>query len=227
MPLLFLIGLGAAAALVVVYANQGVSASRGGLFTPAIGAVLVGALMFIASLPRVQQRIGNAAILPLVILSVAALGAMYFAAGPAAGPSASAPASAPVAAAAAVGQLRPSEALLGALFWVILAAAALYIGTLPLVRRKILAYVAESVGVRVFSYNSTFIVLVSILFLGAMFYAAEAPLWKLGIAIVAAVIVARRAWKFLRGYRGDRMLSIVRRELGGRGFARQSAGAGR
>ncbi len=226
-PLLFLIGLGAAAALVVIYANQGVSASRGGLFTPAIGAVLVGALMFIVSLPRVQQRIGNAAILPLVILSVAALGAMYFAAGPAAGPSASAPASAPVAAAAAVGQLRPSEALLGALFWVILAAAALYIGTLPLVRRKILAYVAESVGVRVFSYNSTFIVLVSILFLGAMFYAAEAPLWKLGIAIVAAVIVARRAWKFLRGYRGDRMLSIVRRELGGRGFARQSAGAGR
>ena len=225
-PLLFLIGLGAAAVIVVVYANQGVSASRGALFTPALCAVLVGALLFIVSLPRVQQRIGNATILPLVILSIAALGAMYFAAGPAVGPSVSTPAATP-APAGAVGQLRPSEPLLGALFWVILAAAALYIGTLPLVRKKILAYVAESVGVRVFSYNSTFIVLTSILFLGAMFYAAEAPLWKLGVAIVAAVIIARRAWKFLRGYRGGRLLSVVRRELGGRGLSRQSTGAGR
>ena len=225
-PLLFLIGLGAAAVIVVVYANQGVSASRGALFTPALCAVLVGALLFIVSLPRVQQRIGNATILPLVILSIAALGAMYFAAGPASGPSVSTPAATP-APADAVGQLRPSEPLLGALFWVILAAAALYIGTLPLVRKKILAYVAESVGVRVFSYNSTFIVLTSILFLGAMFYAAEAPLWKLGVAIVAAVIIARRAWKFLRGYRGGRLLSVVRRELGGRGLSRQSTGAGR
>ncbi len=225
-PLLFLIGLGAAAVIVVVYANQGVSASRGALFTPALCAVLVGALLFIVSLPRVQQRIGNATILPLVILSIAELGAMYFAAGPAAGPSVSTPAATP-APAGAVGQLRPSEPLLGALFWVILAAAALYIGTLPLVRKKILAYVAESVGVRVFSYNSTFIVLTSILFLGAMFYAAEAPLWKLGVAIVAAVIIARRAWKFLRGYRGGRLLSVVRRELGGRGLSRQSTGAGR
>ncbi|MYI50282.1 MAG: hypothetical protein F4114_14510 [Rhodospirillaceae bacterium] len=94
-------------------------------------------------------------------------------------------------------------------------------------RRKILAYVAESVGVRVFSYSSAFIVLTSILFLGAMFYAADTPLWKLGIAIVAAVIVARRGWKFLRGYRGGRLLSAVRRELGGRWRARAAAGAGR
>ena len=94
-PLLFLIGLGAAAVIVVVYANQGVSASRGALFTPALCAVLVGALLFIVSLPRVQQRIGNATILPLVILSIAALGAMYFAAGPAAGPSVSTPGAKP------------------------------------------------------------------------------------------------------------------------------------
>ena len=228
-PLLFLIGLGAAAAVVVVYANQGVSASRGALFTPALCAVLVGALLFIVSLPRVQQRIGNATILPLVILSIAAFGAMFFAAGPGATPPvpASAPSAQAAGAAVTVGQLQPSESLLVAVFWVILAAAALYIGTLPLVRKKILAYVAESAGVRVFSYSSTFIVLTSILFLGAMFYAAQAPLWKLGVAIVAAVIVARHAWKFLRRYRGGRLLSVVRRELGGRGRVRMVRGAGR
>ena len=226
-PLLFLIGLGVAAAIVVVYANQGVSASRGALFTPALCAVLVGALLFIVSLPRVQHRIGNATILPLVILSITAFGAMFFAAGPAAGPPAAPTAAPATGAAVAVGQLQPSESLLGAVFWVILAAAALYIGTLPLVRKKILAYVAESAGVRVFSYSSAFIVLTSILFLGAMFYAAEAPLWKLGVAIAAAVIVARHAWKFLRRYRGGRLLSVVRRELGGRGRVRMVMGAGR
>ena len=228
-PLLFLIGLGAAAAIVVVYANRGVSASGGALFTPALCAVLVGALLFIVSLPRVQQRIGNPTILPLVILSIAAFGAMYFAAGPGATPPdpASAPSAQAAGATVAVGQLQPSEALLGAVFWVILAAAALYIGTLPLVRKKILAYVAESVGVRVFSYSSALIVLTSILFLGAMFYAAEAPLWKLGVAIVAAVIVARHAWKFLRRYRGGRLLSVVKRELGGRGRVRMVRGSGR
>ena len=226
-PLLFAIGLGAAAAIVVVYANQGVSASRGTLFTPALCAVLVGALLFVVSLPRVQQRIGNTAILPLAVLSVTALGAMYFAAGPGSAPPAPAAAAAGSGAAVTIGQLQPSESLLAAVFWVILAAAAVYIGTLPLVRNRIFAYVAESVGVRVFSYSSAFIVLTSILFLGAMFYAAEAPLWKLGVAIVAAVIVARRAWKFLRGYRGGRLLSVVRRELGGRGRVRMVLGAGR
>ncbi len=228
-PLFFLLGLGAAAVLVVVYANRGVSPSAGDLFTPALGAVLVGALLFIVNLRRVQDRIGNAAILPLVILSIAALGAMYFAGGPGSGPDTDTEAAAGIAAPAAisaVGQLQPSEALLDAVAWVLLAAAALYIGTLPLVRRKILAYVAESVGVRVFSYSSAFIVLTSILFLGAMFYAADTPLWKLGVAIVAAVIVARRGWKFLRGYRGGRLLSAVRRELGGRWRA-GAAGAGR
>ena len=226
-PLLFAIGLGAAAAVVVVYANQGVSTSRGTLFTPALCAVLVGALLFVVSLPRVQQRIGNTAILPLAVLSVTALGAMYFAAGPGSAPPAPAAPAAGSGAAVTIGQLQPSESLLVAVFWVILAAAALYIGTLPLVRNRIFAYVAESVGVRVFSYSSAFIVLTSILFLGAMFYAAEAPLWKLGVAIVAAVIVARRAWKFLRGYRGGRLLSVVRRELGGRGRVRMVLGAGR
>lgn len=227
-PLLFLIGLGAATTIVLVYAGEGVSASGSSLFTPALCAVLVGALLFVVNLPGVQRRIGNAATLPLVILSLAALGAMYFAAGPEAGASAgSAAVAAPASTTAQVGQLQPSEDLLGAIFWVILGAAALYIGTLPLVRKKILAYVAESVGVRVFSYNSAFIVGLSVLFLGAMFYAAEAPMWKLGVAIVAAVIVARRAWKFLNRYRGGRLVSIVRRELGGRSRIRQVAGAGR
>ena len=220
-PLLFLIGLGAAAVVVVVYANRGVSPSGGDLFTPALGAVLVGAMLFIVSLRRVQERIGNAAILPLVVLSMAALGAMYFAAGPGAGAGGrpAIPAAMP-APASPVGQLQPSESLLNATVWVILAATALYIGTLPLVRKKILAYVAESVGVRVFSYNSAFIVLSSILFLGAMFYAADVPIWKLGVAVAAAVVAARYGWKFLRRYRSSRLLSTVRREFEGHRRAR-------
>ena len=225
-PLLFLAGLGASAVIVMVYVDQGVSALQGGLFSPALCAVLVGALMFIVSLPRVQERVGNATILPLVILSVAALGTMYFAAGSDAGTTAGiAKDAAAPATIVPVGQLQPSKTLLDAVFWVILAAAALYVGTLPLVRRKILAYVAESVGVRVFSYSSMFIVSVSVLFAGAMFHAADAPLWKLGVAIVAAVIVARHGWKFLRRYRGGRLSPAMRRDVGGR--AHMAAGSGR
>ncbi len=225
-PLLFLVGLGAAAIVVMVYASQGVSATEGALFTPALGAVLVGALLFIVSLPRVQQRVGNSLILPLVVLSVTALVAMYLAAAPDGG---TVPQTAAVATldAAIVGQLQPSALFLGAIFWIILAAVALFIGTLPLVRKKILAYVAESIGVRVFSYTGAFIVLTSILFLGATFYVADAPLWKLGVAIVAAIIVARYAWHFLHRYRGGRGLAVVRRQLGDRIRARHVVGTGR
>lgn len=229
-PLLFLIGLGALAVLVTIYANQGISAQQGGLFTPAIGAVLVGALLFVVSLPRVQERIGNATMVPLVILSITALGAMYFAAAAdshgAVRAVTQAVSGAP-AATAAIEQLQPSETLLGALFWVILAAAALYIGTLPLVRRKILAYVAESIGVRAVSYTSAFIVLSAVLILGAMVYVAEAPLWKFGVAIVAAIIAARYLWRFFLRYRGGGFLLVAKRELVERGVARQSAGARR
>ncbi len=207
-PLFFLLALGVAAAVVAVYASGGISASRSALFTPALGALLVGVLLFVVNLPRLRRRTGDPAILPLLVLAAAALGAMYFAAGSGGSEMSQAPAA---AVPAAVGQLDPSEALHGALFWVIAAAAALYIGTLRPVRRRIAAYAAESIGERRFSYGGAFIVAGAAALLGAVFHAAGAPLWKLGVAAAAAAVAARHAWKFLRRYRGARPTAAARR----------------
>ena len=209
-PLLFLLALGGAAVGVIVYENTGVSVLREGFYIEAYGAVLVGAVLFVASLPRVQSRVKNLSFVLFAILSMTAMGAMFFAGGPNDGATQSdvpAQATSEIAQTMAatpdpVPQMEPSETFYVEVFWVILAGLALFIITLPSVRTKILTYTAFEKGVKAFSYPGGFIVAYSVLAIAAMFYAADVPLWKLGVAIVAATIAARYGWRFLQRYRG-------------------------
>jgi ribose transport system permease protein len=213
-PLLFLLALGAVAVAVVVYAQRGTLGLSGQASAEVYALLLLGAVLFVASLPRVQARVRNLPILLFTILSVAALGAVAFMAAPER-EAATAAGTGRQAAALSLGaavQVEPSEALYVAVFCVIAAAAALFIVTMPRLRRHILRYALLEKGVRVFSYTGGFVVGAAILALGAMFYAADLPLWKLGVAIVAATIAARYGWRFLRRYRGPKGLFPAMRD---------------
>lgn len=234
-PLLFFLALGVATVGVIVFANKGVSVLPEGFYIEALGALLVGAVLFVASLPRVQSRVKDISFVLFAILSMTALGAMFFAGGPngkaalpdvpaqAAGASAQAMAATPDR----VLQMEPSEAFYVEVFWVILAGLALFILTLPRVRTKILTYAALEKGVKAFSYTGGFIVAFSVIAMSAMFYVAGIPLWKLGVAIVAATIAARYGWRFLQRYRSGAILTFVRDDFGEPDGGRQLLGAKR
>jgi hypothetical protein len=206
---LYLLALGVAVIGIIVYANQDYPLSSDTFFNGALGAVLVGALLFIVALPRVQSRVKNVSLVLLVMLSFIALGATYFTAGPSGPPMAT---TAPIQAegqrlsppilAVDMQMVSLPDAFFAEVLWAILAGAALFIVTLPRMRTKILSYISFEQGVKVFSYTGGFIVIFAIVVMGALFFAASVPLWRLGVAIVAAVIVGRFGWRFLLRYRG-------------------------
>ena len=208
--LLFMLALGAAVLGVLLYASGGVELLPGGLYVEAWGAILLGAVLLIASMPRVQSRVKDITFVLLAILCGALLLATWFSAGPESG-SAAAPAGPPPGAASApwpppVGTAALSGSFYGAVFWVLLAAGAVFLVTLPRVGARIRTYIAQNTGVKAFSWTGGFIVVAAVLALGAVFLAADLPLWKLGVAIVAASVVGRYAWRFLNRYRGGEIL---------------------
>lgn len=220
-PLLFLLGLGVAAVIVIVYANQGVSTADGELYSGALAAVLIAALLFVVSLPRVESRIRNLSLVLFAVLSVTALAAMFFAGG-SAERVVELPGGSAATALGTVPQMTPSATFLGGVFWVVLAAGALFILTLPAIRRRIVKYAIVERGTRVFSYTGGFIVGSAVLAMAAMFYAAKVPLWKLGVALVAAAILWRYGWRFLRRYRGGNFLALAGQDFQRRRGERQA-----
>ena len=234
-PLLFLLALGGATIGVIVYAGHGVSVLSDRFYIEAFGALLVGTALFVACLPRVQSRVKNISFVVLAILSAAALGAMVLAGGArdhAAPPESSAQAAGESAQALAatphpVLQMEPSQAFYVEVFWAILAGLALFILTLPRVRAKILTYTAFEKGVKAFSYTGGFIVAFSVVAMAALFYAAGIPLWKLGVALVAATIAARYGWNFLQRYRNGAFQTFGRGNFARPGGGRQMPGAKR
>jgi len=212
-PLLYLLALGIAATGVIVYANYGDPLLSDTFFNGALGAVLIGAVLFIVALPRVQSRFKNISIVLLALLSLIALGATYFAGGPSPMPMPAdmlvvaeaqyPPATVPVSVfEVEVQNVSLPNAFFAEVLWAILAGAALFIATLPRMRTRLLRYISFEQGVRVFSYTAGFIVIFSIVVLGALFFAGGVPLWRLGVAVVAAVMVGRFGWRFLQRYRG-------------------------
>ncbi len=213
--LLFMLALGAAVLGVLLYASGGAELLPGGLYVEAWGAILLGAVLLIASMPRVQSRVKDITFVLLAILCGALLLATWFSAGPESG-SAAAPAGPPPGAASApwpppVGTAALSGSFYGAVFWVLLAAGAVFLVTLPRVGLAVRAYIAQNTGVKAFSWTGGFIVVAAVLALGAVFLAADLPLWKLGVAIVAASVVGRYAWRFLHRYRGGEILPAAHR----------------
>ena len=223
-PLLFLLALGVAALGILIHAGGGAWVLPGGLYIEPYGVILLGAILLIASMPRVQARVKDITFVLLAILCGALLIATWFAAGPETGASGAssgtAPAAAPVPWPPPAGPATLSESFYAAVFWVLLAAGAIFLVTLPRIGARIRAYIALNTGVKAFSWTGGFIVVAAVLALGAMFYAASLPLWKLGVAIVAAIVVGRYAWRFLRSYRGGELVPAVR----GGPAARRSAG---
>ena len=209
--LLLLLASGGAALVILLYASGGAEILPGGLYVEAYGAVLLGAILLIASMPRVQPRVKDLSFVLLSILGGALLVATWFAAGPESAVEAVAAGGAPAAAPAPrpppLGPAALSDAFYGAVFWVLLAAGAIFLVTLPRAGARIRAYIALDTSVKAVSYTGGFIVIAAVLALGAMFHAASLPLWKLGVAIVAAMVVGRYAWRFLRRYRGGEPLS--------------------
>ena len=228
--LLLLLALGGAALGILIYASGGAEVLPGGLYIEAYGAILLGAIVLIASMPRVQARMKDITFVLLAILCGALLVATWFAAGPEGGgmgANTSATAvSAPTPWPPPVGQATLSGTFYGAVFWVLLAASAIFLVTLPRIGARIRSYIALNTGVKAFSWAGGFIVVVAVLALGAMFYAASLPLWKLGVAIVAASVVGRHAWRFLLHYRGGEMLPAVHRGPRVRRSAHALTGAG-
>ena len=218
-PLLFLLALGVVAAGIVVYADKGVAVLPGGFYVEAYGVILLGAILLVASQPRVQARMRDPSFVFLAILVVATLGATYFAAGPGDGiPSPAVPAGSAAAVAPwppPAGVAAPSGTFYAGVFWVLLAAGAIFLLTLPRIGARVRAYMALDTGVKAFSWTGGFIVVSAVFALAAMFLAADLPLWKLGVAIVAASIVGRYGWRFLRRYREGGALSAARGESGG------------
>ncbi len=204
--LLFLLALGGAALGVLIYTSGGAQVSRDGLYIGAYGAILLGAIVLIASMPRVQARMRDLTFVLLAILCGGLLVATWFAAGPDHG-AITANIGPTTALAAApwpppVGPATLSGTFYGAVFWVLFAAGATFLATLPRIGAALRAYIALDTGVKAFSHTGAFIVLAAVIALGAMFHAASLPLWKLGVAIVAATVVGRYAWRFLLRYRG-------------------------
>ena len=213
--LLFLLALGGAALGILIYASGGAEVLPGGLYIEAYGAILLGAIVLIASMPRVQARMKDLTFVLLAILCGGLLIATWFAAGPesdtVAAPSGATLAAAPAAWPPPSGQAVLSENFYGAVFWVLLAAGAIFLVTLPRIGARIRSYIALNTGVKAFSWTGGFIVIAAVIALGAMFHAASLPLWKLGVAIVAASVVGRYAWRFLLRYRGGEMLPAAHR----------------
>ena len=229
--LLFLLALGAVALGILIYASGGAEILPGGLYIEAYGAILLGAILLIVSMPRVQARVKDLTFVLLAILCGAVLVSTWFAAGPENGATAALSGATPVAELAPwpppVEPATLSESFYGAVFWVLLAALALFLATLPRIGARIRAYIALNTGVKASSYPGAFIVFTAVLALGAMFHAAALPLWKLGVAIVAATIVGRYVWRFLRRYREGEHLPAARRGPGARGSAHTLAGGDR
>ena len=217
--LLFLLALGAAVLGVLLYASGGAQVLPGGLYVEAWGAILLGAILLLASMPRVQSRVKDIGFVLLAILCGALLVATWFSAGPQSGAGAASAAAMPAASSTTtsapwpppVGAAVLSGSFYGAVFWVLLAAGAIFLVTLPRIGARIRAYIAQNTGVKAFSYTGGFIVVAAVLALGAMFLAAELPLWKLGVAIVAASVVGRYAWRFLHRYRSGEILPAAAR----------------
>ncbi len=211
-PLAFYLALAAAVTAVIVFASDGYGKFSNLFFVEAFAAIVVGALLFIVTLPPVQSRVRNFPLMFFALLSATALGAMYFAGGPdiaTAIPAAPAPsaavslygvASAPATPVDVQNVIFP-DAFYVEVFWIVLATAALFLVSLPRVWARVLRYISFDKGVKALSYSGVFIVIFSIATLAALFYAAEIPLWKLGVAVVSAIIGARFVWHFLRHYR--------------------------
>jgi len=169
------------------------------MFKGAVGAILVGAMLFVVTLPTFQVRIRDITAVMVTLTALVALVVTFLASVPPPGPE-PAPLLATVAAAAPA----PAELSDGYLFAVVallLAAVVLFLLVIPGVRRHVMSNVTLDMSSRAFSYTNLFISLAATVAFGAVLLAAGVPFWRVVIVAVAVLIGSKFAFHFLRNYR--------------------------
>lgn len=203
MSLWFMAVAAAAAILLLVYLNSEFL-ERQGTLTASIAPLLVGAVLFIVTLPGFQKRIRNITVLMISLLAITALAATFFST-MAFRPAGEAPAAAASPAAADVAlpatALALPEAFLSQALAVLLIAVAGFLLTIPRVRRHVLSGIRLDSRVAAYTYISIFIGVAATAGLGALFVQNGGALWKFIVAVLAAFIGARFFLYFLFDFR--------------------------
>lgn len=198
--------MAAAAAIVLVllvYLNSEFL-HRQGTLTAGAAPLLVGAVLFIVTLPGFQKRIRNITVLMISLLAITALVATFFATvtfRPAAeGVAAVAPAAAVEVALPNVPVALP-EAFMAEALAVVIVLAVAFLLTLPRVRKHVLSGIRLDSRTATYTYVSIFVGVAAIAGLGALFIEAGVPIWKFIVAVLATFIGARFFLYFLFDYR--------------------------
>lgn len=196
--LLFMAVIGVVVAAGLIYWLQdGAGAAQ--LFAGSIGAILVGAMLFVVTLPTFQARIRNITAVMLTLLALIALVGTFFASVP---PGGEAPAElAPATKSAPAVAIELSGGFYAAVVLTLLAGVVLYLLVIPSVRRHIMSSVILDAGGRSYSYTSLFISVAATAALGGILLVAGVPFWKVVVVGVAVLIASKFGFHFLRDYR--------------------------
>ena len=193
----------AAAILLLVYFNSEFLQRQGGL-TASVAPLLVGAVLFIVTLPGFQKRIRNITVLMIALLAITALAATFFSTmafkplgeGAAAPP---VPALADVALPLAL--VAVPEAFFTQALAILVIAMAGFLLTIPSVRRHVLSGIRLDNRMASYTYISIFIGVAAVAGLGALFAVNGIALWKFIVAVLAVFIGARFFLYFLFDFR--------------------------
>jgi hypothetical protein len=195
----------AAAILLLVYLNSEFLQRQGSL-TASVAPLLVGAVLFIVTLPGFQKRIRNITVVMISLLAITALAATFFStmafrpAGEVAAVS-SAPAVAVADVALPGAPVALPEAFFAQALAILVLAAAGFLLTIPRVRRHVLSGIRLEDRAASYTYISIFIGVAAAAGLGALFAANGIALWKFIVAVLAAFIGARFFLYFLFDFR--------------------------
>lgn len=201
---LWFMAVGAAAViLLLVYLNSEFLQRQGSL-TASVAPLLVGAVLFIVTMPGFQKRIRNITVLMIALLAITALAATFFstmAFSPV--PEVAASAEVPVG----VDVVLPStpvaipDAFLAEALAILVIAAIGFLLTIPRVRRHVLSGIRLDSRLAAYSYISIFIGVAAVAALGALFIVNGIALWKFIVAVLAAFIGVRFFLYFLFDFR--------------------------
>ncbi len=200
---------GLLAAAILAYGQDAAGAGPNALATPAIGALVCGGLVFALTMPKFQTLFKDVSLAVVAVLSLMALGSMYFLAGVADVPTVQTQAAAS-ASSLPVGPIALSDGFYALAATAVIVALILFLLMIPGIRQFLVRNLAMERTLPASWYLTLFITGCALLVMGAVFYASGIALWKFIVAVVAALIAARVVAHFLRDLRRQRAAEAVR-----------------
>ncbi len=189
------IGLIVAAGL-IYWLQDGAGTSK--LFAGAVGAMVVGAMLFVVTLPRFQERIRDITMVMVTLIALVALISMFLANVP---PPGTGPVPLLTAAPEPLEPASLSNGLLLAVGLLLVAGVILYLLVIPGVRRHVMSNVPLGAGTRSYSYITLFVSIAATAFTSAVLMIAGVSLLKVVVAAIAVLIATKFGYHFLRDYR--------------------------